>query len=194
MSAVRLIGSPEHKDLLVLEMDHPKRMFQGPDLDPLNGVYNDRSGIDLLVGELHRHPIRGRKPGLEIRLSSDLPEDGAESELASALRAFCFVKSEELGEQSQVMAKEARRALVRGGAFLGICLAVSTFFKGVEILPQLLNPLVTEGLVIAGWVAMWRPIELLLYDRRPDWENAGIYRAIAAMPVVVTSTGTTKEA
>ena len=49
-----------------------------------------------------------------------------------------------------------------------------------------------EGLVVAGWVAMWRPMEIFLYERRPIRRERRIYRRLAAA-VVVFSTASDAE-
>jgi len=45
-----------------------------------------------------------------------------------------------------------------------------------------------EGLLIGGWVAMWRPLEIFLYDWWPiraDWK---LFDRLAAMPVRIAYT------
>lgn len=42
-----------------------------------------------------------------------------------------------------------------------------------------------EGLSIGGWVAMWRPIEIFLYDWWPIRNEARLYDRLSAMPVIV---------
>jgi hypothetical protein len=42
-----------------------------------------------------------------------------------------------------------------------------------------------DALVILGWVAFWRPAELLLYDWHPFKTEAKIYERLAAMQVVI---------
>jgi hypothetical protein len=40
-----------------------------------------------------------------------------------------------------------------------------------------------ESLVIGGWVAMWRPLEVFLYDWWPIREEARLFDRLSAMPV-----------
>ena len=40
-------------------------------------------------------------------------------------------------------------------------------------------------MVLVGWVANWRPIEIYLYDWWPIRRRAQLYRRIAAAPVIV---------
>ena len=59
------------------------------------------------------------------------------------------------------------------------------------LLSRLLDPresapfIVRESLIIAGWVAMWRPLEIFLYDWWPIRRQVKLYRRLSEMPVRV---------
>jgi len=46
-----------------------------------------------------------------------------------------------------------------------------------------------ESLTIAGWVAMWRPIEIYLYEWWPLRHNGKIYEKMSRMKVDVRRRG-----
>ncbi len=78
--------------------------------------------------------------------------------------------------------RRARISLAIGIAFLAVALAAS------KLVENWLNPggmleVVRESLSIAGWVAMWRPMELLLYDWWPIRAEARLFDRLATMPV-----------
>ena len=43
--------------------------------------------------------------------------------------------------------------------------------------------ILTESLLIGGWVAMWRPLEVFLYDWWPVRDEARLFDRLSAMPV-----------
>jgi hypothetical protein len=47
------------------------------------------------------------------------------------------------------------------------------------------SEIVEEGLYILGWVAMWRPLEIFLYDWRPIWRRGRLFAKLARVPVLV---------
>jgi hypothetical protein len=49
--------------------------------------------------------------------------------------------------------------------------------------------IVRESLMIAGWVAMWRPMQIYLYDWWPLRQRSRIYEKLSNMPVEVVSKG-----
>ena len=69
-------------------------------------------------------------------------------------------------------------------------LVLSLCITGAQYLPALLEPshlapLVREGLIILGWVANWRPIEIFLYDWWPIRRRRILYARLAKADVVV---------
>ena len=46
-----------------------------------------------------------------------------------------------------------------------------------------LGEILRESLLIGGWVAMWRPLEVFLYDWWPIREEARLFDRLSAMPV-----------
>lgn len=81
-----------------------------------------------------------------------------------------------------------RLSLAIGLAVLGVCLfagqAASEMFGD--------GPVVTffsEGLVILGWVANWRPLEIFLYDWWPVAQKRRLYLRLAAAPVELRPLG-----
>jgi hypothetical protein len=48
--------------------------------------------------------------------------------------------------------------------------------------------IVRESLLIGGWVAMWKPLEVFLYDWWPIRNEAQIYDRLATMPVQIRYT------
>jgi len=53
-----------------------------------------------------------------------------------------------------------------------------------------LRELLRQGLVICGWVAMWRPLEILLYGWWPIRTEARLYDRLSEMPVRIEYGGT----
>ncbi len=48
-----------------------------------------------------------------------------------------------------------------------------------------MRDILREGLVITGWVAMWRPLEVLLYDWRPLVDERRQVQRLLGAPVDV---------
>jgi hypothetical protein len=72
---------------------------------------------------------------------------------------------------------------VIGLLFLGICLLASDALARQE--HGTLFNLARESLTIAGWVAMWRPMQIFLYDWWPLLNMGRLYEKLSKTPVEV---------
>jgi hypothetical protein len=79
--------------------------------------------------------------------------------------------------------KQGRTSLVIGLVFLFICLFLSKSLVGHE--RDTWAAAIRESLTIGGWVAMWRPMQIYLYDWWPVRRRAQIYAKLGRMPVEV---------
>jgi len=68
---------------------------------------------------------------------------------------------------------------------LALCLGTSAAMDAFEPLPRLLNRLFVEGLVIAGWVVLWRPLDTLIFDAGAPLVEARCFEHLASMAVEV---------
>lgn len=76
--------------------------------------------------------------------------------------------------------KQGRATLIIGLAFLSACLITSQLLRRqAGTLPIVLR----EGLIIAGWVAMWRPMEIFLYEWWPLLRRGRLYEKLSRMHV-----------
>ena len=69
-------------------------------------------------------------------------------------------------------------ALVFLGASIAVGDAVASFLRDSHF-----AEIIREGLLIVGWVAMWRPLEVFLYDWWPIRAEAHLFDRLSTMPV-----------
>lgn len=74
-----------------------------------------------------------------------------------------------------------RTTLVIGLAFLFACIALRQLVLSTG--QGTVYQIMAEGLLISGWVAMWRPIQAFLYDWWPIRRNCRLYEKLARLPV-----------
>jgi hypothetical protein len=80
--------------------------------------------------------------------------------------------------------KRGRASLIIGLLFLATCLLGSRLLLGDQ--QGTWATIIRESLTIAGWVAMWRPMEVYLYDWWPLRRRARLYDKLSRMPVEVS--------
>ena len=77
--------------------------------------------------------------------------------------------------------RRGRTSLLIGLLFLAACLTTSKLLLGD--VGGTWARIVRESLTIAGWVAMWRPMEIYLYDWWPLRRKSRLYEKLSQMPV-----------
>jgi hypothetical protein len=145
--------------------------FREKDLDPAAERY-----IEEAVRELgHRRPAR-----LVLHLPADqVGSDDARS-LPAAIAHYFAYRSRQVRIERRQLLRRGALSLCIALLFLTVCLSLrelSGGAPGAEIL--------REGLLIIGWVALWRPVEIFLYDWWPMRQQELRFAAIEAMPVEV---------
>jgi hypothetical protein len=91
--------------------------------------------------------------------------------------------------------RDLRRLLRRGEISLGIGVAfLAVFFILAQVLGRLMGEsglatLFREGLIIVGWVAMWRPLEIFLYDWWPIVGQRRLYDRLSGIGVRIVQNG-----
>jgi hypothetical protein len=81
----------------------------------------------------------------------------------------------------------------RTSLFIGITCLAGSLLLGDVIASALhdsrVGELLRESLLIGGWVAMWRPMEVFLYDWWPIRSEARLFDRLTVMPVRIAYTG-----
>jgi hypothetical protein len=74
--------------------------------------------------------------------------------------------------------------LVIGLCALGVSLATGNLVE--QFFSNHIAGILREGLLIGGWVAMWRPMEIFLYDWWPIRGEAVLADRLSVMPVRIS--------
>ena len=124
------------------------------------------------------------KGTININIHMTLAEKKYQEEIAPAIHNhFCHRKI-----QSKLRLKESLHHGFR--MLLLALLLLAVIFSVTEISFRLIpdNDLVTfirESFIILGWVALWRPLDLLLYDWYPVKRKMGLFRRLEKSNVQV---------
>jgi hypothetical protein len=153
-------------------------------LDP--SPYRERD-IDEGVEEFVLGWVRELPLGAPFAIAVYLPvEEAGKPEAARIGEAFAhyFEDRAQMTERElRELFRIGRRSLAIGVVVLVACLVTS------QLVAALVRGVVARGLeeslIIVGWVANWRPIEIYLYDWWPIRRRIQLFRRIAAAKVEV---------
>jgi hypothetical protein len=159
-----------------------RQLFNSLDPSPFHEKDLDRDAEEFIVGWADEAPPRAQLE-LLVRLPRDKVELADKSDLARAMANYFSYRAAASRRRIRFQLREGRSALVIGLLFLVACMALRQFAGSME--QQGLRQVLQEGLVILGWVAMWRPLQIFLYDWWPVRHHARLYTRLASMPVKV---------
>ena len=83
--------------------------------------------------------------------------------------------------------RDGRHSLLIGGLFLAACLIASQALRW-QTSGTILS-VAQESLTIAGWVAMWRPMEIFLYEWWPLRRRWRVFEKMSHMKVEMRKRG-----
>lgn len=180
--ATQLPGS-RHIELNLRDVE---QLFNTMDPSPFHEKDLDHDAEEFIVSwaqEYHPHePV-----DLVVHLEK-IPEEGDPTRLVTDAVHNYFAYRTRLNElEFKRLMKQGRTSLLVGVCFLLGCLGMIQVFalRQSGTVPNFLS----EGLTIAGWVAMWKPMEIYLYDWWPLRRRGQIFAKLSRMPIEVRQRG-----
>jgi hypothetical protein len=162
-----------------LELGSLGELFAEPGFDPLGGHAEDVPGIERLANQLRPLPRAPVCTRIALPASERAPD--LEERCRRALRTVLDRRIERNRNDARSLRQEGYATLWRGLVFLALCLLGSRFVGELPLLPGFIERFVDEGLVIAGWVALWYPLDVLLYQRWPLARERRLYENLRDM-------------
>jgi hypothetical protein len=157
-----------------------EQLFNSMDPSPFHEKDLDHDAEEFIVSwaqEYHR-----RDPlVLRVHLNQGPADADTQRMVEAAVHNYFSYRRKLNRLEFKRLLKQARTSLVIGVLFLAACLLLS------ELLAQrehgTLLALMRASLTIAGWVAMWRPMQIFLYDWWPLLRVGHTYEKLSRMPV-----------
>lgn len=166
-----------------IRVDEISQLFNTLDPFPFKERDLDDDAEEYIVGWA-RELSRDQPVEILIHLPPKEAETKAGQELGTALARFFAYRADVVGRDLNELFRVGRRSLLIGLAVLGLCLAMGKVVTG-RVGPDYVGRFIEEGLIIVGWVANWRPLEIFLYDWWPLARRRDLYRRLAEATVLV---------
>jgi len=170
---------PHHR--IEVFVDRIEQLFNSMDPSPFHERDLDDDAEEFIVGWAREFPRRD-PVSLVVRVNQ-LPAHGdAEHLLETAVHNYFAYRAKLNWLEFRYLLKQGRTSLIIGLAFLAACMLTSQLLRRQE---GTLSIVIREGLIIAGWVAMWRPMEIFLYAWWPLLRKSRLYQKLSRMHVEV---------
>ena len=155
------------------------QLFNSLDPSPFIDRDLDADAEEFIVSWARELPHHGELE-LVIHLATP-PEPARAAGAEEAVRHYFASRAEIKRRELRQLFRRGRASLSIGVLFLAGCFGLGVLLR--PILPAGWNEFVELGLHIVGWVAMWRPLEIYLYDWWPVRNDLRLFERLARMPV-----------
>lgn len=174
-----------HAHIIRLKLHDINQLFNSMDPSPFIEKELDDDAEEFIVGWAHEFPVDAR---LRLRLYLEQwPSEDPKELLREAIHNHFSHRAELADLEFRRLMKQGRTSLIIGVGFLAACLVISKTLLHGEA--GTWAGVLRESLTIAGWVAMWRPMQIYLYDWWPVRRRGRIYAKLSRMPVEVLPQG-----
>ena len=174
-------AGPEHSHSIKLKLHDMSQLFNSMDPSPFIEKDLDDDAEEFIMSWAQEFPPDAPVK-LRIYLGQWPTEDPNELIRQAVHNYFAHRATLTKLEFSRLM-RQGRTSLFIGLVFLAACLVIiQTLLHGEA---GTWAGVLRESLTIAGWVAMWRPMQIYLYDWWPLRRRSRIYAKLSHMPVEV---------
>lgn len=175
---------PANGEVIEVRAEELSQLFNPIDPAPIEERDLDPR-IEAFIVEWSRDLPRRAPLALQVRLAHPAGMTDEVALLREAIHGF-------FANRGQAARRRLRHLFQNGRISLVIGLTALAVLTGAA---QMLTPMAAAGgfgrllqdsLSIGGWVAMWRPLEVFLYDWWPIRADAKLFDRLAAMPVRIS--------
>jgi len=175
-------GTAVAEAVIEISLGRLQQLFNSFDPSPFPDRDLDHDAEEYIVGWAEEialpRPLR-----LIIHLPPNEEAKADQLTLERTIHNYFAYQQQQSQRRLRLLFRDGRLALLVGFVFLFVCILIRqlahSFGSGAA------SEIVAEGMLIAGWVAMWRPLEIFLYDWWPIRRRTRVLGKLAAMPVVV---------
>lgn len=172
---------PPKCSVIEVHVGELRQLFNSIDPSPFRNKDLDREAEEFIVGWAKDLP-RDVPLALVVDLDREAGLRDEAAVLRDAIHEFFRQRAETYRRRLRELLRRGRTSLLIGLTVLATAIALGDFLATLMKASRI-GEIVRESLTIGGWVSMWRPLEIFLYDWWPIRSEAQLSDRLAAMPV-----------
>jgi len=180
------VADPAHSRSISLKLRDLNQLFNSMDPSPFIEKDLDDRAEEFIVGWAQEFPPDAHVM-LRVHLEQWPTQDNPKELIRQAVHNHFAHRAELTRLEFRALMKQGWTSLLIGLSCLATCLIISRVLLHGEA--GTWASVLQESLTIAGWVAMWRPMQIYLYDWWPLRRRGRIYEKLSHMSVEVIQQG-----
>jgi hypothetical protein len=173
-------NAPIHR--LALRVKDTAQLFNSMDPTPFRNKDLDPRANEFIESWASTHPVNSSFH-LTIHLEKWPEGDDTTELITSAIHNHFIYKAELTRRRLRQVLKQGRMSLLIGIVFVSVCLIAADYIGGLG--EGAGYRITRESLTIVGWVAMWRPMQIFLYDWWPIQRKIRLFMRLSSAHVQV---------
>ena len=182
-SSLPAANAAEGRAVLELRVAEMRQLFNAMDPAPFRERDLDPKAVEYIL-EWGRETRAGQPLGLVVHLGRESATAENETVLRDAVHEYFRQRAKATRRALRQLFRVGRISLVIGVGVLAAAIGIGEAVAGL-VRKDSYGGLIKETLVIGGWVALWRPAEIFLYDWWPIRAAARLEDRLAEMEVRV---------
>jgi hypothetical protein len=168
--------------LIEVRVREVAQLFNSMDPSPFHERDLDADAEEFIVSWAMEH-LRASGLKLVVHLAKAPAEGDPTAMIRQSVRHYFAYRARLNWLEFKQLMRQGRTSLIVGFTFLAVCFATGQFVGRLGT--GTWHELTREGLTIIGWVAMWRPLQIYLYDWWPLRRRGAMFRKLSVMDVEV---------
>lgn len=163
-----------------IRIQHIDQMFDSPDSSPFheNEKAIRRDAENYIIDLAGEH---GRAEPLHLIVHAPVSIEHHAPEIARTIHAHFERSHIQCRRRYQRRMRIGRTLLIAGLAVLALALLLRALLS--DLGDRAMTVAIGEGLLILGWVAMWRPIDILLFERLDNHQQSALLQRLSRIHV-----------
>jgi len=162
-----------------LRLREASQLYNSMDPSPFHDKDLDKDAEEFIVSWAHEYALK-EKIQLQIHLEK-WPEQDPSAAIEESIHNYFSYRTKLNHLEFKRLLEQGRISLLIGLLFLAACLLISKLLPVTG--PFAWASFLRESVTIIGWVAMWRPLEIYLYDWWPLYRRGAILQKLSKMQV-----------
>lgn len=168
-----------------IELNGIEELFQEPDFDPFDPECRCESGIADLYNQT-QNISRKEQIQIELNLPGDAAQAKTKEAIEEAINCYCDVKITHSEREIQEIRHQGVRDMGWASVISILLLLGSFLVTQLTFLPEVIKYLLATGAGIIAWVALWPPLDSILYEWSPYRQTKLRYEQIKSGQVILS--------
>ena len=180
------MSASKQPNLIEVKLRDLNQLFNSMDPSPFHEKDLDHDAEEFIVSWAMEYPL-DEPISLAVHLEQAPTHAEPKRLVADAVHHFFEYQAQLKRRELRDLIARGRKSLVIGLVCLAISLAAGQMILRFQT--RGIGTLIQESLLIGGWVAMWRPMQIFLHDWWPVLHRRRLYEKLSIMQVEIRGPG-----